>query len=225
MKNKERVENQFIKRFKCDYKFRTFITSTLSFFITIAFAGYNIFLSFAYHTSWNIGIAIYYVILVGIRAFILFSERKLHKSKLSDELKENARKTLYFIQSILIFTIDLALIAPITLMVLQKKNVDYSSIPAIAIATYTTYKIVIAIRNYVKAKKVQHLSIKMLKNINLIDALVSILSLQYVLIMTFGNGIEGEMLALCATSTFAIWAIIIAVSILTLINSIKIKFK
>ena len=144
---------------------------------------------------------------------------------MSEEQKETARKNLYFVQSILLLIIDLALITPISLMVLQKKNVDYSTIPAIILAAYTTYKIIAAIINYIKTRKQKHLSIKILKNINLIDALVSILSLQYVLIMTFGNGIEGEMLALCATSTFAVWVLIIAISVLSLINSIKIKFK
>ena len=225
MKNKERVEKKFIKRIKNDYEFRTFVTSTLSFFVTALFAGYNIFLSFAYQTSWNIGIAIYYVILVGIRAYVLFSEKKMYKLKLSEEQKETARKNLYFVQSILLLIIDLALITPISLMVLQKKNVDYSTIPAIILAAYTTYKIIAAIINYIKTRKQKHLSIKILKNINLIDALVSILSLQYVLIMTFGNGIEGEMLTLCAISTFTVWVLIIAISVLSLINSIKIKFK
>lgn len=225
MKKKERVENKFIKRIKSDYAFRTFISSALSFFVTVAFAGYNIFLSIAYCTKWNIGIAVYYAILVGIRAFILFSERKLYKLQLTDEQKENTRKTLYFVQSILIFIIDLALIAPITLMVLQKKNVEYSTIPAITIASYTTYKVIIATVNYIKTRKQQHLSVIILKNINLIDALVSILSLQYVLIITFGNGIEGEMLVVSSISTFAVWIMILAVSIVTLINAVKIKFK
>lgn len=225
MKKKERVENKFIKRIKSDYAFRTFISSSLSFFVTVAFAGYNIFLSIAYCTEWNIGIAVYYAILVGIRAFILFSERKLYKLQLTDEQKENTRKTLYFVQSISIFIIDLALIAPITLMVLQKKNVEYSTIPAITIAAYTTYKVIIATVNYIKTRKQQHLSVKILKNINLIDALVSILSLQYVLIMTFGNGIEGEMLVVSSISTFAVWIMILTVSIVTLINAVKIKFK
>lgn len=225
MDNKERAENKFIKRIKNDYAFRTFVTSTLSFFVTVAFAGYNIFLSFAYRSGWNIGIAVYYVMLVGIRAYILFSERKLHKSELTDEQKENSRKSLFFIQSILLLVIDLALITPIALMVMQKKNVDYSEIPAISIAAYSTYKIILATRNFVKTRKQHLLSIKILRNINFIDALVSILSLQYVLIMTFGSGIEGEMFKLCAVSSFAVWAIIVAVSVISLVNSIKIKFR
>lgn len=225
MKKKERVENGFIKRMKNDFVFRTFITSTLSFFVTALFAGYNIFLSFAYRTSWNICIAFYYILLVGITAYILFSEKKMHKNCADEKQKETARKNLYFIQSLFLFVIDLALIAPITLMVMQKKNVDYSTIPAITMAAYTTYKIIIATRNYIKTRSQKHLSIKILKNISLIDALVSILSLQYILIMTFDNKIEGEMLTLCAISSFAVWAVIIAISILSLINSIKIKFK
>lgn len=207
----------------CDYVFRTFVSSTLSFFITLAFAGYNIFLGIAYQTIWNIGIAVYYILLGGIRAYVLFSERKLHKLGLTDKQKEKANKKLYFVQSIFLFFIDLALILPISLMVMQEKEVHYTTIPAIATAVYTTYKIIISTRNFIKNKTQKHISVKILKNINFIDALVSVLSLQYTLIMTFGDGIKGKMLALCAASAFGIWAFLLAVSFLSMAKAIKLS--
>lgn len=70
---------------------------------------------------------------------------------------------------------------------------------AITIAAYTTYKIIMSAINFSKAKKNGNLSVKMLRNVNLVDALVSVLSLQYALVMTFGGGIEGDML-FCAHS-------------------------
>lgn len=63
----------------------------------------------------------------------------------------------------------------------------------------------------------------MLRNINLKDALVAILSLQYILIMTFGDGITGEMQTVCAISTFAVWTTLIVISIANLKSSIKLK--
>lgn len=206
-----------------DFVFRTFISSTLSFFATIAFAVYNIFLGVTYQSAWNIGIAVYYALLVCIRACILFSEKRLHKIYSTDEQKEPARKNLFLIQSIFLFIIDIALIAPIVLMVMQEKEIHYTAIPAIATAVYTTYKIILSTRNIIKTRKQQNLSVRILKNISFVDALVSVLSLQYILIMTFGNGIEGEMLTLCATTSFAIWAFLIVVSLLSTLKAIKLK--
>lgn len=225
MKRKERV-GQLGKRIRTafgDRVFRTFLSSTLSFFVTAAFAGYHLFLGIAYRTAWNFCIAVYYALLTAIRAYILFSEKKLRKSEFTLERKDLARRKLYLVQSVFLFAIDLALIAPISLMVMQKKLVDYSTIPAITMATYTTYKIIISARSYLGNKKQRHLSVQMLKIISFVDALVSVLTLQYTLIMTFGNGIEGDMLTLCAVSSFAIWGLLIAVSVHTLVKAVRLR--
>ncbi len=74
---KERVEDGFFKRIKNDFEFRTYVTSSLSFFATLLFAGYNVFLGVAYKSVWNTGIAVYYLLLVGVRAFVGYKEIKL----------------------------------------------------------------------------------------------------------------------------------------------------
>ncbi len=176
MEHKERVGIGVLKRIKNDYVFRTFIFSALSFFVTLVFTIYNTFLGVAYKSVWNIGIALYYALLLCIRAYIIFSERKFYKNNLTDEQKDRKRKIIFFVQSILLLIIDFALIAPISLMVLQKRAIKFSQIPAIAMAGYTSFKIFVSTRNIFKTKFEMNLSIKMLRNINFIDALVSILS-------------------------------------------------
>lgn len=223
MKQKERVENNVLKRIKNDYVFRALIVSTLSFFVTLMFAGYNTLLGIVYKSVWNIGIAVYYFLLLCIRAYVIFSERKFYKNKLTDEEKENKRKRIFLVQSILLFVIDIALIVPISLMVMQKKDVNYSTIPAIMTAAYTTYKIVISSRNIIKTRNERHLSIKILRTVNFVDALVSVLSLQYLLIMTFGGEIDNQMFIFCAVSSFAIWTFLIVLSLISLVQSIKLQ--
>ncbi len=80
-----------------------------------------------------------------------------------------------------------------------------------------------ATKNTLTAKKIENLSIKMLRQINLKDALVSILTLQYILIVTFDEGITKEMQILSIISSFAIWTILIVISICNLKNAIKMK--
>lgn len=223
MTSKERVEIRLLKRIKNDYVFRAFIFSALSFFITMLFTAYNVFLCIAYKAVWNIGIAVYYALLLSIRAYVIFSERKFYKEHLTDEQKENKQKKLFLVQSIFLFIIDFALIAPIALMVLQKKTVNYSTIPAITVAAYTTYKIVISTRNIIKTRNVPHLSLKILRTVNFIDALVSVLTLQYTLIITFGGGMNKDMFILCAVSSFAIWTLLILLSLKSLLQSVKLK--
>lgn len=213
----------FIKRMKNDYELRTIVASAVSVFITLLFTGYNIFLGAVYGSVWNIFIAIYYALLVGIRTFVLAADRKYKKNAEHNERDRRMKINTFLIQSILLFIIDIALIGPISIMVLQKKVIHFSELPAIANAAYTTYKLVSAAVNFKKSKKHANLSVRMLKNINFIDSLVSLLSLQYVLIMTFGEGVTGDMFVWCAISSFAIWGIIVVSSIKSLVKAVKIK--
>lgn len=92
MKRKGRVENKFLKRMKNDYTFRTFVFSSLSCFVTVAFAGYNAILAISYRSAWNTGIAVYYTLLSCIRIYVIFSERKFYKTGLDEQRKGMQRK-------------------------------------------------------------------------------------------------------------------------------------
>ena len=63
-------------------------------------------------------------------------------------------------QCVLLFLLDLALVGPITIMVLQQKAVDYSVIPAITVAAYTVFKIVTSSVSYVKTRKTANLGVR-----------------------------------------------------------------
>lgn len=220
-KERTRTEKHSAKLFAAfgDKVKRFFVSSVLSLLTTALFAGYNLFLWMVGGAAWNIGIAVYYLLLAAIRAHVLLSERKFRRSE-SETEREAARSKLFLVHSVLLFLLDLALIAPISLMVMQKKAVSYSQIPAIATAAYTTYKIAISTRNFVKDRKARHLSVKTLRTLNFVDALVSLLSLQYVLVMTFGEGVTDKMLTLCATTSFAVWVLLLVVSALSLWRAI-----
>lgn len=133
------AEKKYIERFKNDYAFRTFFFSAVSLITGAAYAAYNLFLGLAYSSAWNTGIAAYYLSLFCIRFFILSAEIKYVKKGYDEPQKEKARKRLFRVQSALLFSTDISLIAPITLMALQKKEVNFSSVHAITIAAYTTY--------------------------------------------------------------------------------------
>lgn len=212
---------KFMLRMKNDYAFRTFISAAVSFIATIIFTLFNLYLGIAYRAEWNLCIAAYYALLVAIRAFVIIHERKISRGNYESSVRDRRRKDAFLIQSILLFITDFALITPVSLMVLQRKAVSYSAIPAIAVAAYTTYKIIVSARNYFKAEKQQNLSVRMLKDISLIDAAVSVLSLQYTLIMTFGDGIQGNMLTLCAVTSLIIWLLLLAFSTSVLVFAIR----
>ncbi len=159
---------------------------------------------------WNFSIAIYYFFLVLIR--ILIRSLEYSWRNLDSAFLEKKRKILFVISMLIELVIDFSLIAPITLMVLAKRIVEINTLFAIAVAAYTTYKVIIASINFVKSRKNENISFRQLNLINIKDALVSVLTLQNTLIMVFGDA--EEMLMLSAFSSFAILAFVIFLEIL-----------
>ena len=119
-----------------------------------------------------------------------------------------------------VFFFDFCLIAPITLMIIHPKDVSFGLIPSIAVAAYTTYKITIAIINYVKVKKYNNIMFKFVNELSVVDAFVSILTLQHTLIMVNG-GMTTQMLKLSSATSFIILLAIIIFSIVSMKKTIK----
>lgn len=195
------------------------ITVTISFLISIVFALYNGFLGIYNHSIWNGSICVYYLLLLFIKALILIDEKKI-KNK-DENIKRIKRKKTFYISSILMFLINLSLFVPITLMIVNQKSIELDIIAGITIATYTTYKVVISIIQYTKNRKNENLAFRQIRTINLIDAILSILTLQNTLISINGANDNRIMFISSVISSFEGIVIIIALSVISLIRCVK----
>ena len=176
---KEKIKNLYK-----NFTLKTIIVTIFSLLITFLFAIFNGYLGLIYGDTFGIGISIYYLLLVVVKTRSLLVEKSLISKDIQEKVQK--RKINYLISSIFMFIIDVCLIAPIIIMVLNPKQVSFGIIPAITFATYTTYKLVFSIINYKKANRTKNLTITLLKELDIVDALVSILSLQHILIMVNG---------------------------------------
>lgn len=211
-----KIREAYNRFFKSEH--RILLTALLSSITTLLFALYNGYLGLRFGDIWGISIAIYYLFITIARMICLGIEKKLKGNE--DKSKDIIRRKVYAGMSIFIFFIDICLFVPITLMVVCPKDVSFGIIPAIAFATYTTYKIIMAIVNYNKTKKMGNLTYIFLRELSIIEALTSILSLQHILIMVKG-GMTDDMLFLSAISSFGILTIIILFSFFTTKKMIK----
>ena len=205
-----------------DKETRWYTAIAISFLLTILFALYNGFLGIYSHSIWNGSICFYYLFLVALRVIILVREKKTSKVEDSSIQSQKRRKTFVAI-SIIMFVMNISLILPITLMVLSEKQVDMGLIPAISIAVYTTYKVTMAIINFVKYKRYQNLAYRQIRIINLVDAILTVLTLQNTLIMVNDGGVHGDMLTLAAVTSFVATIIIVALPIYALRKMLKEK--
>lgn len=211
-----------IEKWKMDYTFKTITDSVISFGITILFALYNGFLGIHLSSVWHESICVFYLLLIAIRGMILLTEKKNMTRGEQEQVYHRYKASI--ISSFLLLVLNLALILPISLMVILEKPVNLGLIPAITIATYTTYKLTMASVHIRKQKRNGHgnVLISQLRIINFIDALVSILTLQNTLIMVKQTNADSkDMLILSAVSSAAIYIVILFITIHLLITGLK----
>ncbi len=201
-----------IRELKNDKVLRSFISSTVSFIATTVFLAYNFVMGIMLRSVWNFSISFYYLLLVLLRAFILFSEKKW----LNMTARERANKRILLFNRTcrMLILVDLALIVPISLMVLSQRSVKIGMIPAIATAAYTTYKVILSAVHYSRARKHENLSLYGLKIINLKDAIVSVLTLQNTMVMAFGTGNSMLPLTACTSAAMLIGMILLTALLL-----------
>lgn len=208
---KQKVKS-IAKRWKDEYEFKTLLNTSMSFFITIVFAAYNCFFGIKYKAIWNLSISVYYAFLAVVRGIIVRNER-LFLAKGYD-----SRQKIHLIVSVLLLIMNFSLAVPISFMVINKRNVATSMIPTIAMATYTTYKMMMASINLKRSKKSDDVLIRDLRNINFIDAIMSLLTLQNTMLVVHGSINEPKMFILSAITSAAGLA---AIALLTILNMVR----
>lgn len=209
--------NKYIEKWKEDYEFKTVVSAGGSFLVTSAFALYNGYLGILYSSMWYGTICVYYLLLVILRGSIIIAGKKYSMRKNWDDI----RKKVYLAEAIVLLLLNLSLVIPISIMVLQQKPMNLTLIPAITMAAYTTYKIIMASINLKRRNRISDSLIRLLRTINFIDALVSILALQNTLIMVNSKGEVNGMLPLTSITSGAIWLAILIISVSALVKSIR----
>lgn len=221
MRNKGGVR-RFLRTWREDYIYQTLVSAAVSFGCTALFALYNGYLGFRYGSVWHGSIGIFYLLLTAIRGTILLTEKR---NQTRSEAEQNrCRRQTFLISSVLLLLLDLALILPISMMVVLDKPVSMGLIPAITMAAYTTWKITMASIHISRQRRRSsgNVLVAELRTVNFIDALMAILTLQNTLIMVERTTADqNDMLPLSAVSSALIYAIIAAITIRMLQKGLK----
>ena len=191
----------------------------LSMILTFLFIIFNAFLGIYYKSIWNGTISVYYMFLVIIRLIIFLNETKIKNS--DEKVKNDNRIKIFYITFIIMILLDISLIVPITLMVINERTYNFGLIPAIALALYVTFKITSTIIMYKRNRNNEIITFRQLKTIELIDAIVSILTLQNTMIIA-NNGFDNSMYILTCVTSFIALAFILLITIMLLIRIRKV---
>jgi len=214
--------NKLYIKYLSTYEKRALFSNVLSFIFTLALVIYHITLFIIFNGLWNIVISFYYILLSVLRFIILFNEYRYKIKMLDKDTMEKRRKKNLIYYSLLLLLIDISLNFPIILLAYQEEVREYNIIIAITFALITTIKFVLAIRGYIKTRKNYDTKTYIFKNITFTSALVSVISLQNVLISSVSDNPKNDA-KLFVSTTFLIFGVILLVSILSIIKSIKIR--
>ena len=167
----------------------------ISILTTLFFSLYNRILGIYNKSIWHESISIYYFVLVIIKAIIIIY---INKSK---QRKNDVK--IFTITKVLLFLLNLSMTGPVILMILNKRLVEMNLILSIAIALYVTINTTLGIINYVKKRKEKDILIRELNTIDLMDIVLSILTLQNTLIAVNSTGFDPGVYVLSIISSIA----------------------
>lgn len=162
--------------------------------INFAFGVYNAVLGLIDRSFWFLALAAYFIVL-GVMRFAVVLAKKKNGNGVSDVFITR------FTGALLLFMgITLAGITYISAS--EEKGDRHGQIVMITIAVYAFAKITIAVINFVRARKDNSATIRVLRNIALADAAVSIFSLQRSMLVSFkGMTSDDIFLMNCLTGT------------------------
>lgn len=191
---------------------RTIIFSSLSLILNFLFILFNIIMCFIIQSPWHSCFVVYYLILTTSRFIIIFQNRYF---------KDFAIYKTYKSCGFLLILLAFGICSVIFQFVRGTKEYNYPIILIYVIAIYTFCSIVGAIVNFIRARKQNNLTIRLLRNINLVSVLVSYLSLQYIILETYSHNVDKTIFNMIVG--IIIFAMILSIAILILLESKKIK--
>lgn len=206
-------ETSLGNRYMTDATFKVRISLYISLAINLGFSIFKLISSVIYSSFWLGAEAIYYVLLSSIRFILLgFMLGKNNKEGMIAEYRR------YHLSAIMMMLINLTLSAIVLNMILKNKSYEYSDVFVIATATYTFYTLTVSIIDIVRYRKYKSPVLSAAKALRFAAALVSLLSLETVMLMQFGND-ESFRRLMTALTGAGVFIIVFGMSVYMIIRA------
>lgn len=178
----------------------------ISLVFNFVYAFGNCLLGFITDSWWFITVGAYYVVLTVTRYSVLQIKRKADGNF---ETEVFARR----FTGILLVVLSVCIVGVNIMSAVKDRGTVFHEIIMISIATYTFYKITIAIIGMVKAKHSASPVIKTLRNISLADACASIYTMQRSMLQSFPGMDESGILLMNIFTGTAVWIVVLILGI------------
>lgn len=230
MRGKEKVgqylyEHPFTKRlrktgpggrFFGDVRFRTEISLYQGLFINILYIAIKMISGILCRSPWFIALAVYYMLLAAMRLLLLHrGKKKTGRTPMEEELHRCR------LCGIVLFIMNEALAGIVIFMVYHNRGFDYPGVLLYAMALYSFYSVILAFVSLVRFRKYGSPVLLAAKVINLVAAMVSILSLETAMLAQFGGDDEAFRVAMTGATGGSICLIVIGMAVYMIGKSTK----
>ena len=176
------------KKLVSSQRYRIILSATLAFAFNLLYAIYHCVLGILNLSFWFIAMCAFYGILAIMRFSAILCER--NHPKLPDNVTELFVMKL---SGVLLVTLSIVLATVSYISLSQNIAAKHGEIIMITIATYTFYKITMAIVKAVKQHKNPSPLLRAIRNIGYAEVAASILTLQRSMLVSFGSMSAGNV--------------------------------
>lgn len=169
-------------RFVADAKFRTEISLYQGFVINLLYIVIKMVYGVYYKSLWFVSLAVYYALLAVMRLLLVYPIKAADSGT-----RRNREWCRYRLCGIVLLLMNQALAGIVIFIVHENRGYEYPGILIYAMAAYSFYAIMAAVVNVIKFRKRGSPVLSAAKAINLVAAMVSILSLETAMLAQFGR--------------------------------------
>ena len=210
-------ENPLGNRYMTDRVFRTNISLSISFVISMLYVGINLWSWHVLGSYWFMVLAVYYVIMAVMR-FLLVRYVRIQKigTNILGEWKRSR------ICAYILLLINLSLSGAVLMILYQSKGYDYPGVMIYVMALYTFYSTIHAVVDIVKYRKLGSPIMSTAKIVSLSGALVSMLNLETAMFAQFGADMSPKNQRIFIILTGAGVSItVVTLSVILIVNANK----
>ena len=213
------ASSAFGNQYLHDPAFRGSVSIYQGMIVNFLYVLFRIAAGIRYASVWFISMAVYYMVLGGLRAYLISSYRRREAGGLSFEYC-CYRRTAW-----LLFLLNIPMGGMIVLMVRTNSGFFYPGYIIYLSALYTFYTMAVSIVNLVKFRKLGSPILSAAKVLNFVSAMMSILGLQTAMISRFSvNGENYRRLMNAVTGGF-VYGIVVMIAVYMLLHSRNIRKK
>ena len=209
--------NPLGNRYMTDRVFRTNISLSISFVISMLYVGINLWSWHMLGSYWFMVLAVYYVIMAVMRFLLV---RYVRIQKIGTDILSEWKQSR--ICAYILLLINLSLSGAVLMILYQSKGYDYPGIMIYVMALYTFYSTIHAIVDIVKYHKLGSPIMSTAKIVSLSGALVSMLNLETAMFAQFGADMSMKSQRIFIILTGAGVSItVVTLSVILIVNANK----